>query len=97
MLTELFRREGFRWAEHHVAGVVDDDIETTGIGDDVGDGGVGRCVGLHVQLDAAQIDLLVGGPTGERSNLRRVCTYARGWHTGRYARACSRGANCYST
>ncbi len=40
LLTELFRREGFRRAEHHVAGVVDDNVETAGVGDDAGDAGV---------------------------------------------------------
>jgi hypothetical protein len=50
LLDQLFRREGFGRAEHHVAGIVDDDIETAGLGDDAGDTGLGGSVELHVQF-----------------------------------------------
>ena len=53
--ARLIRGEGFGRAEHHVAGIVDDDIEAAGVIQDVRDAGLGRAVGLDIQFDSAQV------------------------------------------
>jgi hypothetical protein len=72
LLDQLFEREGFGRAEHHVAGIMDDHIEAPGVGDDAGDTGINRGVGLHVQLDGAQIRFIFGGPGGDSGNLWHI-------------------------
>ena len=64
------------WAEHHVAGIVDDDVDTAGVADDMGDTGIGRGGGLHIQFDGAQIRFVFGGPGGDSSDLRRITAVA---------------------
>jgi hypothetical protein len=51
LLDILVWSEGFRRAEHHVAGVVHNDVQPASIGDDGGDAGLGGGLGLHVELD----------------------------------------------
>jgi hypothetical protein len=62
LLDVLLRREGLGGAEEHVAGILHDDVEPSGIRQDLGDARLDRCVRLDVQLDAAQVDALFGGP-----------------------------------
>ena len=72
LLHELIRGEGFGRAEHHMPGVVDDDVQTVRIGEDRGDAGLRGSVGLNVELDGAKIRLLFGRPAGESSDLGGV-------------------------
>jgi hypothetical protein len=51
LLDELLWREGFRWAEHHMTGVVNDDIEVAGVGNDTSYAGIGRRVRQYIELN----------------------------------------------
>ena len=72
LLNELLRGEGLGGAEHHVSGVVYDDIEATGVLQDLGNACFGRTVGLNIQLDGAQVEALCLGPCGGFGDARRV-------------------------
>jgi len=72
LLDELFRGEGLGGSEHHVSGVVDDDIEATDLLQDLGDACFRRTVGLDIQLDGAQVEALCLGPCGGFGDARRV-------------------------
>ena len=55
LLGELLRGERLGRAEHHMAGIVDEDIDAAALGDDLLDGSVGRSLGLDVELDRADV------------------------------------------
>jgi hypothetical protein len=71
-LGELFRRECLRRAEHHVTGIVHDDIEAALLGDDLRDRRVGRWLRADIELDCAQIDMVVAGEFCEIGDDGRV-------------------------
>ncbi len=58
-LDQLVDRERLQRAEHHVPGVVDDDIDATLIGDDLRDGVVDRILLRDVQLDGTDLAVAV--------------------------------------
>ena len=71
-VRELFGGESFRRAEHHVAGIVDQDIQTAFGVEDGLEGRVRRGLRGHVEFDGAQIDLMLGGKLLRRFNLGGV-------------------------
>jgi hypothetical protein len=60
-LGQLFRREGFRRPEHHVARVVDHHVQATVRGDDLFDRSGGGGLGGDIELDGAEIGAVVSG------------------------------------
>jgi hypothetical protein len=74
LLDILVGRERLGGAEHHVPGIVDDHVEPARIGEDMGDRCFRRCVGLDVELDGAEVRLLLGGPLRDLGDLGRIAT-----------------------
>jgi hypothetical protein len=66
---KLFGGECLGRAEHHVTGIVDDDVEAPVLIHDRGDGGLHRDIGLNIHLDDPQREVLA---SGQRSNVRGV-------------------------
>src|SRR5258707_2897418 len=73
---ELFGREGFRRPEHHVTRVVDHHIETPLLGYHSCDRSVDRLLRADVELDGAEIDIIISGEFFDIGDLGRVA--ARG-------------------
>jgi hypothetical protein len=71
-LGKLFRRECFGRPERHVTGVVNDDVQTAAVGQDLLDARFSRCFAGHVQLDGTQIDPVLRGVLLHFFDLRRV-------------------------
>jgi hypothetical protein len=69
----LFRRKSFGRTEHHVAGIVDQHIDPPLFGDHLLDGSVDRVLGLHVEFECAQVDVVF---PRERRHLLHVCRIA---------------------
>ncbi len=80
-LGELLRREGLGGAEHHVAGIMHDDVDAAVRGEDRGNAGVDRLLRADVELDGAKIDAVASGIAFDVGDLRRVA--ARGLAHGR--------------
>jgi hypothetical protein len=72
---ELLRRESFRRAKGHVAGVVDNDVDAAFLFDDLGNPGRNRCIGGDVELDRLEIDLVLGREAGGSNDLRSVAAF----------------------
>ena len=72
LLGELLRGESLGRAEHHVTGIVNEYIDAGALGDDLFDGGVGRSLGLDVELDRADVG------AGERGKFGGVLRVAAG-------------------
>ena len=68
----LFRGERLGRAEHHVAGVVDQRVQATALAQDRRNGCLDRGLGLHVQLDGAQIHAGLRRARLERPRLRDI-------------------------
>jgi hypothetical protein len=62
---DLLGRECLGRTEHHVAGVVDHDVQAAVVGDDARNRGVDRKLVLDVQFDAADVDVLAAGEVGQ--------------------------------
>jgi hypothetical protein len=60
-LGELLGRKGLGRAEHHVAGVANDDVDVALLDDNLGDAGVDGLLRADVEFDGAKIDALVLG------------------------------------
>jgi hypothetical protein len=56
LLAVLLGGEGLGRAEHHMARVVYDDVDAAAFSDNLFDGRVGRGLGLHIELDGAEVD-----------------------------------------
>jgi hypothetical protein len=63
-LAILLWRESLGRIQHHVAGIVDDNIEPSVVADDLVDGRVDRFLRQDVELDGAQVDPVFGGISG---------------------------------
>jgi hypothetical protein len=74
---ELLDRERLGRPEHHVPRVVDDDVDPAGRGEDRGDGGVDRVLRGDVQLDRAEVDLVVVRVVGRLGDGRGVAVAGR--------------------
>jgi hypothetical protein len=58
---DLLDGERLGGAEHHVSGVVDDDVDAARFGQDCRDRGVDRALIADVHLDRAQLDVVLAG------------------------------------
>ena len=70
-LGQLVGGECFRGAERHVAGVVDDDVEPSIVGDDLGNRGIYRGARRHVEFDGAKRDAVFRFAALRATGLRR--------------------------
>ncbi|MDB5620406.1 MAG: hypothetical protein JWQ24_4644 [Tardiphaga sp.] len=75
LLNELVGHERLGGAENHVSRIMDDDIESSTVRDDLRDTGFGRRIGLNVQFDRTQIGPNLGGPRRSGCHLRRIAPY----------------------
>ena len=58
-LGQLFWREPLRWAKDHVPGVVNHNIQTTVVGNDLLDCCIDRLFRHNIQFDRSQIDVVL--------------------------------------
>jgi hypothetical protein len=56
-------------------GIVDDDVEAAGVLEDVGVAGLGRCVGLDVEFDGAQVETVIRRLLGNFGDTRGVAAF----------------------
>lgn len=78
---ELLRRKGFGRAEHHVAGIVNDDVDPARLGNDAADRRFDRRLRLDIELDGTQVDVVLRGIGVSRLDLRRIAPF-RFTHSG---------------
>jgi hypothetical protein len=70
--SQLLWREGFRWSEHHVAGIVYQNIQPALFGDNLADRRFDRLLRRHVQFNGAQVERIVVRKLFHVRDLRRV-------------------------
>lgn len=61
----------FGGAEHHVPGIVDDDVDAPGLSDKPPDGRLHGGLGLHVQFERTQVDVLASRQVDEFCGIAR--------------------------
>jgi hypothetical protein len=71
-LGELLRREGFGRAERHVACIVNHDVKSARISNDLRNAGLDRLAGSNVELDGPEIDAVLEGIARNLRDLRRI-------------------------
>lgn len=71
-LGELLWRECFGGSEHHVAGIVYQNVDASVFANDLIDGPVYRNLRLDVELQGAQVNVIVPGKAGYSFNIGRV-------------------------
>jgi len=72
--SQLLRRERFRRSEHHVPGIVHENIEPALFGDNLADRRFDGFLRRHVQFNGTQVNLIVVRKLFHVRNLRRVAT-----------------------
>jgi len=70
--SQLLRRERFRRSEHHVPGIVHEDIEPALFGDNLADRRFDGFLRRHVQFNGTQVNVIVVRKLFHVRNLRRV-------------------------
>ncbi len=70
----MFGREGLGWTEHHMAGIVDDDVEPAVVGDHRLNASLYRGIVADVEFDGSKIYAIFLGIGGDRGDLRRVAS-----------------------
>src|SRR5262249_14439623 len=71
---DLLRCKGFRWSKNHVPGVVNNDIETARLIENLPDRPVGGFLRAHVQFDCTKVNAVLSGKLASGFNLVRVAS-----------------------
>ena len=71
---QLLRRERFRRSEHHVPGIVHENIEPALFGDDLADRRFDGLFRRHIQFNGTQVNVIVVRKLFHVRCLRRVAT-----------------------
>src|SRR5262249_19695992 len=71
---DLLGCKGFRWSKNHVPGVVNNDIETARLIENLPDRPVGGFLRAHVQFDCTKVNAVLSGKLASGFNLVRVAS-----------------------